>query len=779
MIVSDLEYGYEYLGNSGRLVITPLTDRCYRTLMGAIHLQYGGAPEGPAGTGKTETTKDLSKALARQCVVYNCSDGLDYLAMAKFFKGLASAGAWACFDEFNRIVLEVLSVVAQQITTIQQAVAARKTSFTFYGTELSLKWTCNVFITMNPGYAGRAELPDNLKSLFRTVAMMVPDYAMIAEIILYSFGFRNSRAIATKIVTTFTLCSEQLSSQSHYDYGMRAVMSVLRAAGNLKRKFPNDSEDIVALRAINDVNKAKFLSQDLSLFAGITSDLFPGVVLPKPDYKDLMEAIERNIQLRKLQPSPVFIEKLIQTYEMMVVRHGFMIVGKALAGKTECYRILQASLNDLCKSGKMPCSLNPEHELETEITVINPKSISMDRLYGCFDSVTHEWSDGILAIYYRAFASSTKETRKWTVFDGPVDAIWIENMNTVLDDNKKLCLMTGEMLQMNDYMSMIFENLNLDAASPATVSRCGMVYMDPDQLGYQPVLESWLNTLPEFLSTSDAYRGVINQMYNWLVPASINYLFRKQAVTTMLPVEQAMLSRNTMSLMFNLLDEFNANDKNSITENISPKQVNGYIESLMIFSVAWAFGGVLDSQGRIKFDSFLRALLKGENEDYPRARKIQNPLPRRGSVFDFVWDKKGPGKWTMWEDKIDKKYVIPEKSRVSEIVVPTTDTFKYTYLLDLSIKHRKHMLFVGPTGTGKTVYINSKLMEDLDADYYKIIQLGFSAQTSAAGTQGIIDKKLDKRRKNVYGPPPNKKCIIFVDDLNMPMVEEYGAQATT
>ena len=776
MIVSDLEYGYEYLGNSGRLVITPLTDRCYRTLMGAIHLQYGGAPEGPAGTGKTETTKDLSKALARQCVVYNCSDGLDYLAMAKFFKGLASAGAWACFDEFNRIVLEVLSVVAQQITTIQQAVAARKTSFTFYGTELSLKWTCNVFITMNPGYAGRAELPDNLKSLFRTVAMMVPDYAMIAEIILYSFGFRNSRAIATKIVTTFTLCSEQLSSQSHYDYGMRAVMSVLRAAGNLKRKFPDDSEDIVALRAINDVNKAKFLSQDLSLFAGITSDLFPGVVLPQPDYKDLMEAIERNIALRKLQPSPVFIEKLIQTYEMMVVRHGFMIVGKALAGKTECYRILQGCLNDLCKAGKMPCALNPEHELETEITVINPKSISMDRLYGCFDSVTHEWSDGVLAIYYRAFASSTTETRKWTVFDGPVDAIWIENMNTVLDDNKKLCLMTGEMLQMNDYMSMIFENLNLDAASPATVSRCGMVYMDPDQLGYEPVLESWLNTLPEFLSASDAYRGVIVQMFNWLIPACTNYLFRKQAVKSMLPVEQAMLSRNAMSLMFNLLDEFNVKDKNSVTETISPKQVNGYIESLMIFSVAWSYGGILDAPGRNKFDSFLRGLLKGENEDYPRARKIQNPLPRRGSIFDCVWEKKGQGKWVMWEDKIEKKYVIPDKSRVSEIVVPTIDTCRYTYLLNLSIEHRKHLLFVGPTGTGKTVYINAKLMKGLDSDAYKIIQLGFSAQTSAAGTQSIIDGKLDKRRKNVYGPPPTKQCIIFVDDLNMPMVETYGAQ---
>ena len=267
---ATIKYGCEYMGATSRLVVTPLTDRCWLTITGAMHIKLGASPKGPAGTGKTESTKDLAKGLGIYCIVFNCSEQIEYKIMGRIFSGLVQSGSWSCLDEFNRINVEVLSVIAQQLLDIRQAKLANATHFNFNDRlDMPLNPNCGVFITMNPGYAGRAELPDNLKVLFRPVAMMIPAYGLVAEVMLFSEGFTDAKRLSVKMVQLYKLSSEQLSQQDHYDFGMRAVKSVLAMAGNLKRANPTLEEDVVLIRAMRDSNVPKFLAEDLPLFRAL------------------------------------------------------------------------------------------------------------------------------------------------------------------------------------------------------------------------------------------------------------------------------------------------------------------------------------------------------------------------------------------------------------------------------------------------------------------------------------------------------------------------------
>ncbi|XP_042075509.1 LOW QUALITY PROTEIN: dynein axonemal heavy chain 6 [Haplochromis burtoni] len=753
MALSTYIYGYEYLGACPRLVITPLTDRCYLCLMGALQLDLGGAPAGPAGTGKTETTKDLAKALAIQCVVFNCSDGLDYKMMGRFFSGLAQSGAWCCFDEFNRIDIEVLSVIAQQLITIRNAKAAKLSRFLFEGREIKLVMTCAAFITMNPGYAGRTELPDNLKALFRPIAMMVPNYALIAEVILYSEGFESSKTLARKMTQMYKLCSEQLSQQDHYDFGMRAVKSVLVMAGSLKRENPHLSEDVVLIRALRDSNLPKFLTDDAVLFGGILSDLFPGVCIPEHDYGVLHSTIVESLVKRNLQPLDSMTKKVIQLYETMLVRHGVMLVGPSGGGKTTVYTILADTLETLHLKGHQ--AVNPFYQ-PVKTYVLNPKSVSMGELYGEINPLTLEWRDGLMALSVRDAVSDTSDDHKWVVCDGPVDALWIENMNTVLDDNKMLCLANSERIKLTPSIHILFEVQDLAVASPATVSRCGMVYVDPDELKWMPYVHTWITGLGDRLP--DPVGAYLMEMFKQYVEKGLQFV-SKQCVQAIRQVDISKVSTLCSLLEALLLGNGGPDLK------MNPKHLDGVLCQTFIFCYLWAVGGNLTSSYWDAFDAFIREQFEG-NKDAK--------LPMCGTLWSVYmnFDHRELQLWTA----IIPSFKYNREQPFFEILVPTTDTVRYGYLMEKLLSVRRSVLFTGDTGVGKTVVARGLLNRIQESAGYLPVFINFSAQTSSARTQEIIESKLEKKRKNILGPPGNKKLVVFVDDLNMPKLDSYGSQ---
>ncbi|KAI7899864.1 dynein heavy chain [Cokeromyces recurvatus] len=813
-------YGFEYLGVIDRLVQTPLTDRCYLTLTQALEQRLGGSPFGPAGTGKTESVKALGVQLGRFVLVFCCDETFDFQAMGRIFIGLCQVGAWGCFDEFNRLEERILSAVSQQVQTIQlglkEATHNPNHEIELVGRNVRVNKDTGIFITMNPGYAGRSNLPDNLKKLFRSMAMTKPDRELIAQVMLYSQGFRTAEMLASKVVPLFNLCAEQLSPQSHYDFGLRALKSVLVSAGNLKRdrlaslrlaiedgkadksEYTTISEPVpeqqLLISSIRETVEPKLVADDIPLLTSLLADVFPGVHYAPVNLDRLKEELRKVCQDRRLVAGDAWMDKVIQLYQIQNIHHGLMMVGPSGSGKSTAWKTLLTALERV-------------EGIEGIAYTIDPKAIPKDALYGTLDSTTREWTDGLFTHILRKIVDNVRgesQKRHWIIFDGDVDPEWVENLNSVLDDNRLLTLPNGERLNLPPNVRIMFEVETLKYATLATVSRCGMVWFSEDIITLPMIFSNYLETLRNIPMDEVEEEGLTLSRRNVESNGASTSTSKIEDGTTISPNlatqraiaaimapdlsdEDCLVAKcldyastlehimdftrmRVLSTFFSLLNKTvrNVLEYNSQHPDfpMTSDHLENYITKRVIYSIIWSFSGDAKLDLRAVFGDYIRSVTTYELPPNSNGTNIID--------YDIAVNT---GQWVPWESKVPVVEIETHKVSDADMIIPTVDTIRHEEVLYSWLSEHKPLILCGPPGSGKTMTLFSALRKLPDME---VVGLNFSSAT----TPELILKTFEQHCE--YRKTPNgvilsptmigRWLVVFCDEINLPATDKYNTQ---
>lgn len=457
-----------------------------------------------------------------------------------------------------------------------------------------------------------------------------------------------------------------------------------------------------------------------------------------------------------------------------------MMVGPSGSGKTTAWKTLLKALERL-------------EGVEGVAHVIDPKAISKEALYGVLDANTREWTDGLFTHILRKIIDNVRgeiNKRQWIIFDGDVDPEWVENLNSVLDDNKLLTLPNGERLSLPPNVRIMFEVQDLKYATLATVSRCGMVWFSEDILMTEMIFENYILKLKNIplegedereigigsksTDKSDDVLSPTMQVQRDVAVILTPYFGPDALVVRCL--EYAMKQEHIMDFtrlraLNSLFSMLNQGVRNILEHNDSHsdfpftnEQLEAYIPKCLVYSLLWSFAGDSKLKARSDLGDFIRSITT-----------ISLPNSTTLPIIDFEVDVSGD--WAPWSNKVPQIEIETHKVAAPDVVVPTLDTVRHESLLYTWLAEHKPLVLCGPPGSGKTMTLFSALRALPDME---VVGLNFSSATTPELLLKTFDHYCEYRKtpNGVILSPVQlgKWLILFCDEINLPDMDRYGTQ---
>ncbi len=713
---SAFEYGYEYLGIHSPFPVTPPVERCWISFTTALRNKFWSTVIGPPDHGKLPLCQDLAHMLGKFNLAFTCTSSTSARAVEKLLLAAATLPGWVFFQNANELLYGTLSALAYSMSLIRNSLLEDKVEFFsstghLYTMEPKAPHAASnspafgIFMLVSPKSSSTMRLadqrvPSTIKMMFRPVAITTADIESSSACWLYCAGFKDGHNLGKKMALLLKSAGEMLQMQGmKWDCGLRTVWSITKLASAYKSEKPDPSlESLIVLNAIHNVFASKLSEEAFLIYEKLEKVIFRGTELRallanKVITREIVEAAAKE---RHLHYDIDMTPKIIELYEGFLRRTAIILLGDTASGKTKlmhlmakCYDLINQGAKEANKEAKQGAAIS-----ETKIYHYYPKSISIKDIYGGFEA-NNDWKTGVITGQLESIVRTTSTMEKQLniiICDGPLDPTWVEPLHSGLDDDRKLCLSNGDILLLNDYTKIVFETDELCNASPTTVSRAAVVYLNKD-VAIKPlnIIEGWL---PAFAAKSPVHARIIDHVKSQIEAL----LYQALAERTRIPKlreEKIQLSDNAMTLSFiSFFESLFALLHSMIEEKPGEKPDNNLknlINKVIVFSVTWALGGSINGGKVKKLEDFISETVTNASDK-----------PKEGSCFDSFIQVRGYSEFVSWSELSPAFEYHPELS-FTQIAVPTKQFLRYKYLIELLGQRSKHLILFGESGSGKSL----------------------------------------------------------------------------